>query len=371
MVRYPVGGIHQWMLGWLLGFKRLGHDVYLVEKSGWPDSCYDLSKRVMTDDCAYGVRAVGDLLHRFGLDQNWCFVDAAGYYHGLSRERLQALFRAADLFIDFEGKEWLEEAADVPLRVMLDSEPGWHQMRLERNANGTSRASYYHHYYTIGSNIGTPLSSAPTADRQWRHIFAPVLVELFPYHPVDPDSPFTTIMNWNAHRHIEFGGITYRQKEAEFAKFIDLPGMTAARMRVAVSGSKVPRQELRSHGWDVLNADDISVSIDAYKAYILASKGEFSVAKHVFVATNSGWFSHQSGYYMASGRPVIVEETGFSAHLPVGEGVFAVRTPEEAADAIEELNRDFERHSRRAREIALEYLDAPRVLAKFLQEIGI
>src|SRR6185295_15311989 len=106
MVREPLGGIHLWVLSWLLGMHRLGHDVYLVEKSGWPDSCYDLSKRVMTDDCAYGVRAVSDLLLRFGLAQNWCFVDAGGNYHGLSRERLQTLFRAADLFIDFEGKEW-------------------------------------------------------------------------------------------------------------------------------------------------------------------------------------------------------------------------------------------------------------------------
>jgi hypothetical protein len=372
MVRYPVGGIHLWMLSWLLGFKSLGHDVYFVEKNGWPDSCYDLTTRVMSDDCSYGVRAVSDLLSRFELDHNWCFVDARGRYHGLPRERVTGLFESADLFVDFEGSEWLEEAAGVPLRVMVDSEPGWHQMRLEQQRAGLNGGTpdYYHRYYTIGLNIGTCYSSAPTASRHWRPILPPILVELFPYHSVNRLSPFTTVMNWNAHKHIEFGGVVYGQKAAEFAKFMNLPERTPARMQIAVSGTRVPRQELINHGWDVLNADDLSVSIDAYKTYILGSKGEFSVAKHVYVATNSGWFSHQGGYYLASGRPVVVQETGFSRHLPTGNGLFAVNTVEEAADAIEVIDKDLEKQSRCAREIALEFFDARRVLKDFLDAIN-
>jgi hypothetical protein len=370
MVRYPVGGIHQWMLGWLVGLQRLGHEVYLVEKSGWPRSCYDLSKRIMTDDCSYGVSVVNALLERFALERNWCFVDASGHYHGLPREHVQALFKSADLFIDHEGLEWLDEAADVPLRVFVDGEPGWYQIKLEKDPN-LNRTFNYTHYYTDGTNIGTDRSCAPTGGREWRHLVSPVLTEFFPYHPVNAEAPFTTVMNWNSHKHIEFQGVTYRQKEAEFAKFIDLPRRTPARMEIAVSGSNVPWEQLKSYGWNVRDADDVTVSIDSFRDYILASKGTFTVAKHVFVATNSGMFAEREAYYMATGRPAVVEETGFSAYLPVGRGLFAVRTVEEAANAIDEIMGDFERHSRAAHEIAIEFFDAPRVLGKFLKELGV
>ena len=371
MVRYPVGGIHLWVLSWLLGFKRLGHDVYLVEKSGWPASCYDLSKRVMTDDCSYGVGVVEGLLRRFGLEQNWCFVDAEEQYHGLSRESVQAVFKSADLFVDLEGDEWLEEAAAVPVRVLVDSEPSWCQIRMEKRLNAGQASSSHHHYYTIGRNIGTASTSAPAGGKTWRHIFPPILLDLAPSDLPGPDAPFTTVMNWQSHKHVEFNGTKYGQKETEFARFIDLPRRTPARMQIAVSGSHVPREELRSHGWSVLNADDVSSSLNSYQEYLRTSKGEFAVAKHVFVATNSGWFGHQQGYYMAGGRPVVLDETGFSAHLPVGCGLFAVKNVDEAAEAISEITGDFNRHSRCAREIATEFLDAPRVLAAFLEDLGI
>ena len=371
MVRYPVGGIHLWVLSWLLGLQRLGHDVYVVEKSGWPDSCYDLSKRLMSDDCSYGVGVVDAVLSRFGLAQHWCFVDAAGRYHGLSRERVDALFKSADLFLDFEGAEWLEESAGVPLRVMLDSEPGWCQIKMEHARDAGQESSSHQYYYTIGRNIGTDRTSAPTGGKTWRHIFPPVLLDLAPYNQPRLDAPFTTVMNWKSHKHVEYNGHQYGQKDDEFPRFIDLPRRTPARMQIAVSGSAVPREELRSHGWIVLNADDISTSLDSYQAYILASKGEFAVAKHVFVATQTGWFGHQQGYYMSTGRPVVLDETGFSAHLPVGCGLFGVKTVEEAAQAIGEINGDYVRHSRRAREIAVEFLDASRVLSSFLTELGL
>ena len=142
-------------------------------------------------------------------------------------------------------------------------------------------------------------------------------------------------------------------------------------MQIAVSGPNVPRDDLRNHGWSVLNADDISNSLDSYIDYLFSSKGEFAVAKHVFVATNAGWIGHQQGYYMASGRPVVLDETGFSTHLPDGCGLFGVRNVDEASHAIDEINGNFERHSRAARTIALEFFDSSRVLASFLSELGI
>jgi len=372
MVRYPLGGMNQWVLAWLVGFQRLGHDVYLVEKSGWPNSCYDLSNRVMTDDCSYGVAVVSVLLRRFGLADNWCFIDATGRYHGMTRERVEAAFGSADLFLDLEGNEWLVEAADVGTRVFVDAEPGWCQIRMEKGRRaGRESPDSHHYYYTDGRNIGTGRSTAPTGGKEWRHMFPPVLIDLFPYHPVSKYAPFTTVMNWQSHKHVEFDGITYGQKEMEFAKFLDLPSRVAAPLEIAVSGADVPRQQLKEYGWHVRDADDVAVTIDSYKQYILGSRGEFTVAKNVFVATNCGCFGDREGYYMASGRPVVLQDTGFSAHLPCGEGLFAVRTVEEAAAAIEEIERDYARHSKSARAIAEEYLSATKVLAKLLDELGI
>ena len=371
MVRYPLGGMNQWVLGWLIGFQQLGHDVYFVEKSGsWPNSCYDLSKRVMTDDCSYGVSVVNALLARFDLQDKWCFVDSEGRYHGLTRERVEAVFKSADLFVDLEWNEWLDEATNAGLCVFVDGEPGWFQMKMENSIRAGDELPVYDYYYTVGRNVGTDRSLAPTAGRTWRHIFAPVLVSHFPPQPINADAPFTTVMNWQSHKQVEFDGVLYGQKDIEFLKFLNLPRLTGVPLEASISG-EAPRDLLMRSGWRLRNADDVAVTIDDYREYIWASKGEFSVAKNVFVATNCGWFGDRPGYYMASERPVVVQDTGFSDHLPCGKGLFAVRTVEEAAAAIDEISADYERHARWAREIAVEYLDSKIVLGRFLDELGI
>ena len=151
-----------------------------------------------------------DLLRRFGLDQRWCFVDAGGRYHGLSRENVDAIFKSADLFVDLDGTDWLEEAAEVPLRVMIDAEPGWYQIQDGKPPEGGQESSSHHHYYTIGRNIGTDSTSAPTGGKSWKHIFPPVLLDLAPYHPVNLEAPFTTVMKWKSHKHVEFNGRAIR-----------------------------------------------------------------------------------------------------------------------------------------------------------------
>lgn len=371
MVRYPVGGMNQWVLAWLVGFKNLGHDVYFVEKSGWPNSCYDLEKRVMTDDCSYGVKVVSNRLRSLGLQDKWCFVDATGRYHGLNKNHVESIFKSADLFVDLEWNEWLSEAENAGMRVHVDGEPGWFQMKLENSRNAGEELPRYDQYYTDGMNIGTERSTAPTAGIQWRHIIPPVLVSHYPYMPPIDNAPFTTVMNWQSHKNIEYDGILYGQKDVEFQKFVDLPRRISVPIEAAISGPKVPRQSLLDYGWRLLDADDVTLTIDSYRKYIQSSKGEFSVAKNVFVATNSGWFGDRPGYYMASGRPVVLQNTGFSEHLPCGRGLFAIHTVEEAADAINEINGNYENHSKWARDLAVEYLDANKILKKFLNELGI
>jgi hypothetical protein len=372
-VRFPVGGYLSWVLQWLIGFQRLGHDVYFVEKSGWSESCYDPSKHVMTDDSSYGTAALHALLARFGLGDRWCFVDARGRYHGMSRRRVGKVFSSADLFVDTETHgTWLEEASDSGLRVLVEGDPAYTQIAWQKLLEAGDALLDYDYYYTVGRNIGTGRSMAPTAGKPWRPIFHPVHVDLFPARAVDTDAPFTTVMSWQVFDPIEFGGVTYRQKDVEFVKFMDLPRRTKSPLEIAVGGGEnVPTRRLLKAGWRLRNPLEVTVSFDSFRDYIAASRGEFSVAKNVYVATNSGWFSERSAAYLASGRPVVLQDTGFSAHLPCGQGLFAVRTVDEAAAAIEAINSDYRRHSGWARELALEFLDTRKVLTKFLKELSI
>jgi hypothetical protein len=368
MVRNPMGGNLSWALQWILGFRRLGHEVLIVEKWGnYPNPCYDLEQNTMSDDCTCGLRATHALLARFGLERRWCFVDPQGTYHGMTRQRVEEALGSADLFVDTgTWGTWHEEAAAIPLRVVVEGEPGSTQMKLE---NGW-KVPAYDHWYSNGANIGTSASNAPAAGRTWGHVFSPVIVDLFPAESPNGAGAFTTVMNWQAHAPLEYRGVIYGQKDVEMMRFLKLPRLTAARLEMAVSGATVPRDLLREAGWQVRNGWEVTRSFDGFCGYIRASKGEFSVCKQVYVATHSGWFSDRSAAYLASGRPVVLQDTGFSAHLPCGEGLFAVNTPEEAAAAIEEIGAHYKRHSKRAREIARDYLDAPVVLGRFLSELG-
>jgi hypothetical protein len=373
LVRLPIGGYMSWMLQWLLGFKRLGHEVYFVEKSGWSRSCLDPVTWTASDDCTQGLSRIQSFFSRFGLQDQWCFVDADGKYHGMSRNQIEAVFRTADVFIDhMRGCEWRTEASGAKVRVMVDGEPAYTQMQMEKNRKGDpGRMDEYDYFFTVGLNVGTHACMVPTAGRQWHPIVDPVVPDLFPVTVAGKTAAFTTVMSWQAHDPIEFEGIEYGQKDTEFPKFMDLPSQTKASLELAIAGRDVPVGDLEKKGWRLRNAPEVTISFDAWCDYIRRSRGEFSVAKNVFVATNSGFFSDRSAVYLACGRPVVMQETGFSDHLPCGRGLFAVRDVQEAASAIHEIEGNYEKHSKWARELACEYLSTDKVLTRLLSEIGL
>ena len=371
MVRYPLGGMMSWALQYLLGFQALGHDVWFVEKAGYPNSCFDPSKGVMSDDPSYGIKTLHSLLARFDLQDHWCFVDRANKHHGLSQEEVQSLFNSADVFVDMGTHgSWLREAEATPVKVLIDGEPGFTQMKMDKKLSAGESLPRYDFYYSSGRNIGTERSTAPTAGKEWRPIFHPVSLDLFLPSPIDDGAPLTTVMNWQSYEPLEYGGKFFGHKDVEFEKFMALPGLTDATLEVAIAGG-TPSPRLQEMGWRIRDAHEVTISFDAFAEYIRSSGGEFSVCKNAYVATNSGWFSDRGAAYLASGRPVIQQETGFGEHLPCGEGLFAVSTAQEGAEAIDDVRRDPERHSRGARSIAAEYLDGRKVLSAFLQEIGL
>ena len=372
MVRYPLGGNLSWALQYVLGFHRLGHEVYFVENAGYPQSCFDPARQVMSDDCTYGVEAVASLFKRYGLEGRWCYVDAAGEAHGISRSSIDATIASADAFIDMGTHgAWLEHAQTAGVRVQIDGLPGFTQIKMANDLERGGTILNYDFYYTNGMNIGQENCSAPTAGVRWGHVLHPVVCDIFDVQPPPPDAPFTTVMNWQSDDPVVYRGTSYGQKDVEFEKFFDLPSRTSVPLELAVAGSRVPKDRLIENGWRLRSGHEVTMTYDDFVGYVNASRGELSIARNAFVAANTAWFSDRGTAYLACGRPVVQQETGFSEHLPCGEGLFAVNDAADAAAAIGTICGDYDRHSRRAREIARDCLDASVVLKRFLSEIGI
>jgi hypothetical protein len=372
VVRHPVGGVLSNNLQFLTGFRRLGHDVVLLEKAGYEDSCFDPERRVSSDDCGCGIRRIDELLELHGLRGSWCYVAADGTYHGMTRAEVESVIARADLFVD-RGlhRTWDEETTDVPLRVLLDPDPGFRQVKLADALARGRPVPDYDAYYTYGQNIGTPRSPTPTAGVRWRHLFHPVDTLLYEPAPVPQGAPCTTVTNWRPLEQVEHDGRIYGMKDAQLPRFEQLPRRVGVEMEMAVEGAGVPVQHLEGLGWRVVPALDVTTSYEAYHRYLRASLAEFSVVKDVYCGLEVGWFSDRSAAYLAHGRPVVVQANGIGGHLPTGEGLFEVDGVDEAAEAIDRIGREPDRHGRAARRIAEDYLDARLVLGRFLEELGV
>jgi hypothetical protein len=375
MVRYPLGGNLSWALQYLVGFKELGHDIYFVEKYAYPNSCYNPVLQVENDDCGYGLKVVSDLLKCYGLENKWCFVERGEVYHGLSKNEINNIFRRADLYIELGAHgAWNEEASWATHTAFIDGDPGYSHFKFYNDLQNSRSLPAFDKYFTNGFNVGKKGNMIPTVGLQWEYLFNPVNTSLFtPIKPVK-NSPYSTIMNWKSYGAIQYKGIAYGQKDVEFERFISLPLIVDVPMEVAISGGSggaFNTQKLIDKKWVLNDAQRVTISFESFRNYISHCKGEFSVCKNVYTATQSGWFSDKSAAFLASGRPVILQETGFSEYLPIGAGLFAVKTAEEAKDAIEKVESNYSFHSKKAREIAAEYLEATNVLSKFLHSFSL
>lgn len=370
MVRYPLGGNLSWAIQYILGLQRAGCNLTIVERADYPNACFDPIANRITDDPAAGLKIVGDLLDRFGLRDRFVFVDYAGRFHGLEEITVRQRFKEADCFIDSGNHgAWRDLAADVPRRVLIDGEPGFTQIRSILDPSRAALLDEYNFHFTNGLLLGTDRTLTPDTGHDWRPFVNPVCPDLFQEVPSPPpNSRWSTVMNWKAHDPLEFCGKLYGQKNMSFELFESLPCVSGRTMEIAVSG-EVPRERLRQFGWIIVDAKKMTQSVDRYHAYIRDSLGEFSVAKHVFVAARTGWFSDRSAAYLASGRPVILQDTGFSDALPTGDGLFGVTDMEEARAAMESIGDDYQHHSDAARDIARKYLDAKIVMRDLLEVV--
>jgi len=370
LARYPLGGHLLSQYHFLAGLTKLGYEVIFIEHHGWSNACYDPRTNTMGDDPAYGLSQILPFFERIGL-RRWCYVDATGKWHGLQQDEVKNLCREAALVISSSSTTWIEELRLCPTRIFVDIDPGFTQFKMSPIPN-TSCAGYaspydFNFHFTFGERIGKPDCPIPTHGLRWQPFRQPLALDLIQPRFTPQAKRFTTVMSWTAYGSVEYQGVTYGQKNVEMLNFLDLPKRAGDVFEIALGGVGAPAQQLQDSGWIVSEALAATLSVEAYLEYIGNSRGEFSVAKHAYVKTRCGWFSDRSAAYLASGKPVIIQDTGFSEFLPCDEGLFAFQTADDVVRAAEKTGADYEHHCHAARQIAEEYFDSGKVLGAMLE----
>jgi hypothetical protein len=380
LAQEPYAGIAVQGMQYLVGLARLGFDVHYVEDTGrWP---YDADEETVTEDPGYALRYLGGLMGRIGMQDRWIYrsgVDDS--LHNISAERFRQFVERADVIINLTGAtELREEYLAVPVRIYLETDPVLPQIEIAQGRDYTIGFLAAHtHHFTYGENIGAPDCGVPISRFHYRPTRPPVILEWWRSGDVSaapglpsPAARFTTVANWEqTGKDIEWKGETYGwSKHTEFLKFIDLPRRTRRPLELALAGGDAEAlHRLIAHGWWLGNGMLLSREVAPYRQYIMHSLGEFTVAKDQNIRLRSGWFSDRSACYLASGRPVVAQDTGFDVALPVGEGLIAYATGAQAAAALDAVAADYERHRRAARALAEEHLDSDRVLSRLLEAV--
>ena len=371
----PIAGIAWQALHYLLGIERLGYEAWYIEDGG--ANPYDPWANSILMECQYNVAFLRRIMENYGFGDRWAYWDAIhDVYHGLPRDRTRALYAEAEALINLCGATRLrDEHLACPVRIMIDTDPVYEQIKYAK-ADGAARAylDAHTHLFTYGENLGAPDCPVPLCGVPWRPTRPPIDPGLWP-EPDNTPPCFTTIGTWeNKGKNIEFEGAKYVwSKHVNFMQFLDLPRCrpeTCFRMAMSPPDEQV-RSLVASRGWRLVDPRPISADMGRYRDFIADSRGEFTVAKDIYVRPNSGWFSDRSACYLAAGRPVVTMRTGFSKFYPVGRGLFEYITHEEALAGIDAIAADYSRHSRAARALAREYFSADRVLGAVLAASGL
>jgi hypothetical protein len=378
---YPVGGV-AWDYGqYALGLEQLGLEAYYLEDTGLPSYTYNPAIGGYEEDFSHGVQFLQESLALLSpsLARRWHFRAADGQTCGLPAAEMEAVVADADLLLNVSGGCLLrDEYRRCRRKVFLDTDPGWNHFvifpRWDSRPEGERSQGFRGHdlFFTYAQRLGRSDCPLTTFGLTWHPTVPPVVLGCWAAEP--PGSTWTTVMMWNNYQKpVEHEGVTYGSKEMEFGRIEEVPSRSAAPFEVAVycPDDGVPRERWCSLGWSVADGRAVSVTAASYRSYLQRSRGELSVAKNIYVATHSGWFSCRSVCYLAAGRPVVVQDTGFSELLPVGEGVLAFANRDEAVRAVEAIERDYPAHQRAAREIARDRFDARRVLGELLERAGL
>ena len=372
--QYPFGGVIWDYLQYLLGFRALGHEVLYLEDSGaWP---YDPEAGTITDDCSFALKSLHKIFGDFDLASSWVYRNGAdGKFYGAGEKVARDWLRHGDLLVNVSSAGWLR---DYDLRVghkmFIDGDPMFCQIGLLDGSDPlyAGRLRDHDSHFTFGLSVGQPGCPVPVDGITWKPTVQPVVLEQWPQTPAPDEAPWTTVMNWASYKPKIWEGLPYGQKDLEFGKYTDLPKMSQAHLRIAMGlgvDGKRPAEKLKMLGWDLVEPQEVVPDHQAYRRFLQNSRGEWSVAKHGYVAAQTGWFSCRSACYLALGRPVVVEETGWSRHLPSGKGAIPFSTMAEAVEGLKQASLDYPSHSKAARSIAQEYFEAKKVCQDLIRQI--
>ena len=371
-----LNGGEAWVrLSWILGLRRLGFDVWFVEQID-EATCVDAAGAPAPFARSENRRYFEQVVERFGLEGRASLLYEGGREAaGVPLEELLPVAQEARLLVNISGHLDLEPLMSrLRRKAYVDLDPGFTQFW---HADGTGGARLEGHdvHFTVGENIGRPDCPIPTCGLDWKAVRPPAVLEEWPVAGAGEADRFTTIGAWRgAFGQVEFGGHTYSLKVHEFRKVIELPRRSPQRFEIALDihpGDERDRAALEANGWTLVDPRATVPGPLEFRDYVQGSGAEFSVAQGIYVETNSGWFSDRTVRYLASGRPVLVQDTGFSANLPVGEGLLAFTDLDGAVEGAERIAADYEHHRRAARAVAEAHFDSDIVLPRFLEEAGL
>ncbi|MEH2171305.1 hypothetical protein [Nostoc sp.] len=375
---YPLAGVTYQFLHYLLGLRRLGYDAYYIEDSWrW---IYNPRLNDLSPDVIENIQRIAPILEAYGFQDRWGFRDYLGdECYGMTQTEILQLYKEADAFLNVTGdQEIRDEHLACPRRIYVESDPVASQIRVAQDDKKLiGHLSAHDTHFSFGENLGAPDCGVPVGGFNWLATRQPVVLDLWETPNFTPGIAYNTIATWNNKgKDITYQGKTYYWRKArELEKFLDLPQRRPLPFEMATNVSDEERENVRSllqkHGWRQIDAVELSQDMKNYRAYIQESRGEFTVAKEQYTRLLSGWFSDRSACYLAAGRPVITQETGFSKYLPTGKGLFAFKTMEDILAALDAIESDYKGNCQAAREIASEYFAAEKVIGSLMERAGL
>lgn len=375
LAQKPRQGGHTWQfLNYLLGFRKLGWKVLFLDRLE-PGMCFDAAGRPCPPEESVNVGYFLAIMGQFGLADSFSLDYNRGERQwGLTRTEVRERVKRSAFLLNVMGFLTDDHLLGcAPRRVFLDTDPGFGQMWQD-----LGQANLFHghnDYVTIAENIARPECSIPSCGLKWLTWRQPIVLDQWPLQNGAHRGAFTSIGSWRGpYAPIEYRGRTYGLRAHEFRKFAPLPRVANCHFEVALDIHAAETKDLTllaENGWILTDPAVVAADPLVYRQYIQQSQAEFMATKGIYVDTQSGWFSERSICYLASGRPVLAQDTGLSDHYPLGEGLLVFSTLEEAAAGVESIKRDYRRHAKAARELVEEYFDSDKVLRQLLGKLGV
>ena len=375
----PIAGVIWQHVHYVVGLQRLGYDVYYIEDSARLP--YNPETFEVNNEFDYAAKVLNRLAGEFDFKNRWAFC--ARYLKrnptaGLPLKKIRQLYRDADAILNICGtQEFNDDLLKSDRIIYVESDPGVEQIKIDKGVRSTiDYLSRHHALFTFGENVGTKKFPVPPHGLKWHATRQPIVTHLWKTNQAPKRAAvFTSIANWSTSglKDITWRGRKYLwSKSREFLRFVAAPRRSGETFELATNiQDRKTREKFESNGWRFTSPLQMSVDYWLYRDYIQQSKGEFTVAKDQYVQLNTGWFSDRSACYLAAGRPVIMQETGFTKNYGADAGLLAFRSLGEIAEAVKIINADYSKHSGAARQIVREIFEAEKVLKSLLDRAGI